>query len=517
LWGERFTDTNHNGRWDPGEPFEDDAANDALDPSSKGKYDGIYLAGFGHNRMATGKHDDLWARALVLESGRSRIAVVAVDLIGYYSHANYYGLEEVRKLVDPDLEVGEILIASTHNHEAPDTIGPWGTNALSDGKYPRYLRFVDRQIARAINQAARGIVPARLKLGRTNPQSSPSIRGMQTRTGGRPPQFFDEELRVMQFIGAAGSTRDKVIATLVNWNTHPESMESRNTIITSDFPDALRKEVEKKYGGVAVYVSGDLGAVEIIGDTNNKTTDRTTFDGKDFPQQKETRRPLYTFERTEAIGRDAAKAAFDALDRAEWSIVSDIDVKKAELTAPMDNAGYLFLASRGVLDTMPPPREGETSQIHSWVYAIAIGDAQIITVPGELFPEVFYGVDLHRRPDCGQADTGRAAEPGVLDRMTGKYEFIFGLCPDEFGYIVPGYDFLKPTMGMQGLREAADPCKSAGVPDHYHETNSASSQLAPVWACIASGLLTGKPVDSALCKQTQHLERLRYSERYSER
>src|SRR5262249_52941808 len=126
VWGERFTDTNHNGRWDPGEPFEDDAANDALDPSSKGKYDGIYLAGFGHNRMATGKHDDLWARALVLESGRSRIAVVAVDLIGYYSHANYYGLEEVRRLVDPDLEVGEILIASTHNHEAPDTIGPWG-------------------------------------------------------------------------------------------------------------------------------------------------------------------------------------------------------------------------------------------------------------------------------------------------------------------------------------------------------------------------------------------------------
>src|ERR1700741_228742 len=42
--GEKFTDTNQNGRWDPGEPFEDDPGNDALDPSSKGKYDGIYLA-----------------------------------------------------------------------------------------------------------------------------------------------------------------------------------------------------------------------------------------------------------------------------------------------------------------------------------------------------------------------------------------------------------------------------------------------------------------------------------------
>src|SRR5258708_4367311 len=65
VWGEKFTDLNHNGRWDPGEPFADDPGNDALDPSSKGKYDGIYLAGFGNNRPATGKHDDLWARALV--------------------------------------------------------------------------------------------------------------------------------------------------------------------------------------------------------------------------------------------------------------------------------------------------------------------------------------------------------------------------------------------------------------------------------------------------------------------
>jgi hypothetical protein len=404
-------------------------------------------------------------------------------------------------MVDPDLEIHDILIASTHNHEGPDTIGPWGTNVLSDGKYPKYLAFVDRQIARAINQAARGTVPVRLKLGSTDPERSPSIRGMQTRTGGRPPQFFDQELRVMQFQGTTGSARDKVIATLVNWNTHPESMESRNTIITSDFPDKVRTEVEKKYGGTAVYVSGDLGAVEIIGDTNNKTSDRTTFDGKDFPQTKESKRPLYTFERTEAIGRDVSKAVFDALDRGEWSDVPSIDLKKAELTVPMDNAGYLFLASKGVLDTMPMPKEGETPQIHSWIYAIKMGDAQIITVPGELFPEVFYGVEKYRRTDCNAADTGRAAEPGVRDRMRARYKFIFGLCPDEFGYIVPGYDFLQPSMSIQGLREAADPCKPAGVPDHYHETNSASSELASAWACIATGLLAGKSPESAICKQ----------------
>ena len=502
VWGERFTDTNHNGRWDTGEPFEDDPGNDVLDSSSKGKYDGIFLAGFGNNRLATGKHDDLWARAIVLEYETTRIAIVSIDVIGYYSKANYYGLGEIRKLVDPKLGVTEILVASTHDHEAPDTIGAWGPNALSDGKYPKYLRFIDRQIAKAINKAAASTVRTVMKLGSTDPLVSPSIAGMQTRTRGRPPDFFDQELRVMQFFDGSGTRLDRVIATVINWNTHPESMESGNTLITSDFPHAVREAVEKKYGGTAIYISGDIGAVEIIGDSNNKADDRIRFDGKEYPLKPSSKRPDYTFERTEAIGRDVAKAVFDALGRSEWSGVSGIELKKATLRAPMDNAGYLFLASKGVLDTMPIPREGERPDLETTVYAITIGDAQIITTPGELFPEVFYGVEKYRRRDCAGADTRRPAEPGVRDRMTKKYKFVFGLCPDEFGYIVPGYDFLPPSPDpARGLRQAQDPCKSAGSPDHYHETNSASSQLAARWACTAAELLEGKMPDSAACRK----------------
>lgn len=500
VWGERFTDANHNGRWDAGESFEDDPGNSAIDSSSKAKYDGIYLAGFGHNRIATAKHDDYWARAIVLEHGATKIAIVSIDVIGYYSKANYYGLSEVSKLVNPKLGVSEILITSTHNHEAPDTIGAWGANALSDGKYPKYLRFIDRQIAKAINMAAASTAPARMKLGLTTPLLSPSIAGMQTRTHGRPPDFFDEELRVMQFVGFEGRLRDKTIATVINWNTHPESMESKNTVITSDFPHAVRESVEKRYGGTAVYISGDIGAVEIIGDSNTKLSDRTRFDGKEFPLKGESNRPEYTIERTEAIGRDVARAVFDALDRGEWSAVSDIDLKKARLSAPMDNQGYMFLASKSVLDTMPVPREGERLEIEATVYAITLGDAQIITVPGELFPEVFYGVEKNRRRDCPEADTRRAPEPSVRDRMSKKYKFVLGLCSDEFGYIVPGYDFLAPSPDpARGLREAADPCKSKRAPNHYHETNSASSDLAPRWACVAASLLDGKMPDSAAC------------------
>ncbi|MEP7339774.1 MAG: hypothetical protein ABI977_18695, partial [Acidobacteriota bacterium] len=35
VWGEKFEDKNGNGKWDGGEPFEDDPVNTDLDPDSK--------------------------------------------------------------------------------------------------------------------------------------------------------------------------------------------------------------------------------------------------------------------------------------------------------------------------------------------------------------------------------------------------------------------------------------------------------------------------------------------------
>ncbi len=498
VWGEKFEDRNGNGVWDGGEPFEDDEGNTAIDRSSKNKYDGIYLSGFGDKRLATGKHDDLWARTLVLDYGTTRIAIVSVDFIGYYAEGSYYGANHVQKQLDPKLGIQEILLASTHSHEGPDTIGPWGDGAMKDGKYPKYLQFVDRQIAKSIEQAARSLQPARIRLGQTDPQKSPSLAGLQTRTSGRPPHFFDEELRVMQFVGP----QNKTIGTIVNWNTHPESMEDKNTLLTSDFPHAIRAEVEKKYGGTALYINGAIGAAEIIGDTNNKKKDRIRFDGKDYPLDGGNNRPAFTFERTEAIGRDVAKAAIEALSRGEWSRSDLLEVKKAELHLPMDNQGYLFLARLGVFDTIALPADGSEPEMKTTIYALRLGDAQVVTTPGELFPEVFYGVEKYKRSDCPAADTGAPAEPSIRDAMTAKYRFMFGLCPDEFGYIVPRYDWRREPIDLKKLeiKQALDPCKENGVPNHYHETNSASSMLAPASACVTVALLTGRIPAVPACK-----------------
>src|SRR5262249_14368847 len=158
-----------------------------------------------------------------------------------------------------------------------------------------------------------------------------------------------------------------------------------------------------------------------------------------------------------------------------------MDVKKADMRGPMDNQGYLFLAKQGVFDTIQIPEDGSAPQFKTTIYAITLGDAQVVTTPGELLPEVFYGVANYRHDDCPQADTGAPAEPSIRDAMTAKYRFMFGLCPDEYGYIVPGYDFRREPVDLKSMqvKRAADPCKEKGVPNHYHETNSSSSELAP--------------------------------------
>jgi hypothetical protein len=499
VWGEAFTDTNKNGHWDKGEPFVDDDGNSQIDASSKDKYDGIYLAGFGDNRLATGKHDDLWARTVVLDYGTTRLAIVAVDLIGYYSDGGYYGIEQVKKMLDPKLGIQDILVAATHNHEAPDSIGAWGENFMKDGKYPKYLRFVDRMIARSITEAAKTLAPAQLKLGVTDPVKSPSLAGMQVRNSGRPPKFFDEEMRVMQFVH---KRTNQTLGTLINWNTHPESMEDKNRDITSDFIHTARETVEQKFGGTALYISGAIGAVEIVGDSNTKNTDRIKFDGQDFPLKPNSTRPVFTHERTAAIGRDIGKAAIEALAKAEWSKSDVLEVKKADLHVPMDNPGYAILLKLGVLDTAMNPDASGQAQSRTTIYAITLGDAQIATTPGELFPELFYGVAKYRRNDCPAADTGAPLEPNIRGAMTKKYRFMFGLCPDEFGYIVPAHDFRREPINPLNpqIKQSPDACQDKGVPNHYHETNAASSVLAPASACVTVALLTGRVPRDAACK-----------------
>src|SRR5262249_5576998 len=72
----------------------------------------VFLAGFGHNRKATRVHDPIMARAVVLDDGKTKVALVSVDVVGLFREP----VERVRRQLPG---FAYVLVSSTHNHEGP--------------------------------------------------------------------------------------------------------------------------------------------------------------------------------------------------------------------------------------------------------------------------------------------------------------------------------------------------------------------------------------------------------------
>ncbi|MEZ4464459.1 MAG: hypothetical protein R3F43_08085 [bacterium] len=236
-----------------------------------GRFDGLWLAGFNTNRPAAGVRDHAWARTVALQQGGTLVTLTVLDAVGLFYDQVELIREEARALLAaeaPELEPGFMLVASTHSHEVPDTMGQWGGEVVGSvpsrtGVVPRYIAHLRSQAARSIADAVLDLRPARLVVG----QASTGVEGFIRDS--RPPFIVDDTLGVARLIGP----RDETIATLVNWGNHPESLGSANNFITSDFPGALRQALEDGLpaegdapavpglGGVAIFVQGMVGGL----------------------------------------------------------------------------------------------------------------------------------------------------------------------------------------------------------------------------------------------------------------
>ena len=570
VWGESYMDGNQNGRYDNGEGFTDDAANQSPvvgaghpstlgDPvSSTNKWDGIFIAGYGSDRQALGGFDPLSVRVLFLRDTRSgtSIAWVTIDTVGYFSDF----VPRIRARLAPDLDVDEIILTHTHDHEGADTVGLWGADTLDDGTYPRFDIYIEAKIAQAITEAAGALQPARFRAGEIHPDeafvtprgNSENMEGMISRNSCRTPWFFDDERRAMPVVADGGPNAGGTIATLINWGAHVESMDARNVYLSADFPNAARGLVEEQLGGVALYAPAAQGDAEIVGDSCTRRWSRDTFDGETFPVREDGEPVAFgepydnavVRERAYAIGRVVGSAALAALASepldppdAPFELVGP-----HQLCFPVNNEGLLALAAAGVIDkplvnadcpaqSGAPPERGKTN-----LWALRIGSASFLTAPGEVFPELYYGVSVMNRGvptseyvspnpaalECAVRSHHGATQPGghsdrpyeptirgaQVTRFGARVNFLIGYTPDLLGYIVPGYDYFwrgGPGGFGIGIEEIEDPCRdsppdlafpNARYGSHYHETNSAGSMLAPAVACELVRLL-GDPLGEA--------------------
>lgn len=381
----------------------------------------VYLAGFGHNRIATGVHDDLSARCLALRAAERPLVLCSVDLIGLF----YEDVLTVRaRLAHLTPSQPFLIVASTHTHAGPDTLGLYGPQPLASGIDPHYLDWVDTRIAATAAQAIRALEPARLLLGRDDHPLLGLLQGVD-----RPPIVKDPYLFALRLIARDGRT----IATLVNWSDHPETLGRKNTEITSDYPHWARTHVERRYGGIALFFSGALGKVSPLGQVALVDPDTGVLAGDG------------TWRKAELLGTEVAQLAERALQNGRQAPVGSLVVRSQAIFVPLENPLFRAAQAAGVFNGRKPlyangRLEAATgSAIRSEVDYVQLRSngapiAEIVTIPGEIYPELVNG-GVQRYP--GADYPGAPIEPPLRAELHSRYQFIFGLGNDELGYLIP--------------------------------------------------------------------------------
>jgi hypothetical protein len=425
----------------------------------------VYMAGFGSNRVATGVHDNLYARCLAIEASGKTLVVCAADLIGLF----HPDVLKVRSKVEAQLpDVTQVIVASTHDHEGPDTLGLWGPAPLQTGVDVKYLNSVIDRIADTAVRAVKGMQEARMTLARDD---SPLLSLLQDDS--RPPYVKDPYLFAMSLVSVPAG---KPIATLVNWSDHPETLDSKNTLITADYPHWLCQYVEEHEGGTAVFVNGSIGGLlSTLGDQVSLLDPQTGEVAKDG-----------TWEKAKLAGGAVGEIAVRALRRDGHNVnVDRMVIRKAVIDIPLSNRLFRLDEGMGVLGSSRPvytqgkldnnSQEKPVSFLTQLIGSYTGGNAaeaahiekqlgrlktvkyatgqdirsevdyiqfldkdrvvaEIATVPGEIYPELVNG-GITRYPGADFPDA--PFETTLRSHLKSQYQFIFGLANDEIGYIIP--------------------------------------------------------------------------------
>jgi hypothetical protein len=119
---------------------------------------GVSINGGMTDHQGASAHDQLHARALVLDDGRTRLAIVVADSCMIYREV----FDAAKKLVHErtGLPVGNMLMSATHTHSG----GACASVFQSDAD-PEYQRFVSLRLADAVQQAIHHLAPAQIGWG----------------------------------------------------------------------------------------------------------------------------------------------------------------------------------------------------------------------------------------------------------------------------------------------------------------------------------------------------------------
>ncbi len=413
----------------------------------------VWLAGYGWGRAATGIHDPLHVTAVVLTSGEQRIALVTLDLIGLPLPT----VDLMRERLD---EFDYVMVSCTHNHEGPDTIGIWGRTPLNRGVDDEYVKAVVDKTIDCVERAfeSRVRVEARFGLAKDDMLIGDS----------RKPQVKASTMRVLRF--QQHNAPNRTAGILVQWNCHPEALGSKNTLVTADFPSATIAKLKRKYDCSVAYFSGTLGGL--------MAPPRGVIHDEQGVELKEGQ-----FEFARRYGEQVAELAANAIDKALPIRLTPFHISTQRVAIPVQNplyrtASLLKLVYRqpvrwtGDFNVTDKPVTAFTPKdqfgIATEVACLALGELQVVCIPGEIYPELVHG-RIQEPVDPGADFPNAEKEPSVADLMGNSRWMLFGLANDEIGYIIPKRQWDQASPFAYGLRRP-----------QYGEINSCGPESGPI-------------------------------------
>ena len=111
-------------------------------------------------------HDELHARCLVLDDGKTRIVLVVCDLLGLHRSVAL----EAKRHIETELGIpgSHVMISATHTHSATTALGPMSPRTYSsDVELSDYQKFVARRIVDGVRRAVNLLRPAEIAFGTT--------------------------------------------------------------------------------------------------------------------------------------------------------------------------------------------------------------------------------------------------------------------------------------------------------------------------------------------------------------
>nr|WP_236675882.1 hypothetical protein [Chryseolinea lacunae] len=341
--------------------------------------------GIGTPKPSTLKKGDLFVRAMVLEKGGTRVAIVSVDNLGWSSVLG----DRSRALIK-GIPPENILIGATHTHSAPDAYGFPDETGTSHAD----LKYLDRcvtLIAEAVNDAVAKLEPAVLKIAVGEAKGKIAYNYYADK-------LYDPRCGVIQAVGVSGKNKDKVIVTLVNYAVHPEVIGSGQGILSPDLCGPLCASIEARVGGVALFMNGAQGGMV--------TADVRLPDGKE----------ANTWEECTRIGTLLADEALRIVGTASVQNDPVLRCASRNVSFPVESEMMRYILEHSPLNMPPLKNNSITTRLNY----LQIGTASVLTIPGEALPNIGFYIKRNMHTD---------------------HPFLFGLTNDAFGYILTKVDF----------------------------------------------------------------------------